>query len=670
MPPADLPPELAAHPQYAVERELGRGGMGVVYLARNRRMDRPEVLKVLAPEAVARPGARDRFLREIWAAARLHHPNVVTAYSVLELGRLLALAMEYVDGRDLARVVRDDGPLPVAAAVSHARQALAGLQHAHEAGLIHRDIKPANLILRSAHGRDTVKVLDFGLAKASAEAGSKLTETGTVMGTPAYIAPEQTLDSASADIRADVYSAGCTLFHLLAGRTPFIGSMVEVIVAHRSQPPPPLGALRPDVPPALAAVVARMLAKDPADRFATPAEAADALEHAARPAAVAVVGSRSAGGGTTTGLSAAEDESPASAVTQAGGGSDTVVARPAVPRVRRTWVAGLALGLVVTAVVGGWLIAPRPGPSADPDPEPSPPAAAEPQPPGPPAADDGSTPLFNGTDLNGWQPSAVGGSHWRVEGGRLTASGPSAGYLHTERADFGDFHLKARVRVNRGGTGGVGFGPFDGTRFQVNITANGPPMCAGSLICGPPYRALVDFGRQLVEPDVPFDLEVRAEGGRIRAWVNGEPTADHTLPADEPRRPGPLTLQQFDGQCVLTFDSIRIKELHPPAAKPAPAATGPKILHYWQSGMNGKPVGTARLQFAADGRILNPQGLSAGGGTWRLADNGRRLVLRWPNKRAPGGVWVDTYTSADGVHFSGRNNDKPPATLRGLLTAP
>src|SRR5262249_47703655 len=149
-----------------VLRELGRGGMGVVYLARNRRMDRLEVLKVVSRQLTDKSESAERFLREIRSAARLNHNNIVTAYAAPQAGALLLFAMEYVDGEDLARVVQDRGPLPVVNACYYIRQAALGLQHAHEKGMVHRDIKPQNLILAREGRKHLVKILDFGLAKA------------------------------------------------------------------------------------------------------------------------------------------------------------------------------------------------------------------------------------------------------------------------------------------------------------------------------------------------------------------------------------------------------------------------------------------------------------------------------------------------------------------------
>ena len=279
--PSAVPPELANHPDYRIVRELGRGGMGVVYLARNTIMDRDEVLKVAHRALLEKPGASDRFLQEIRSAAQLMHVNVVRAYSVLRLGDLLVFAMEYVPGDDLAKIVRKQGALPVAHACNYAAQVALGLQHAHEKGMVHRDIKPSNLILSKDGKKPVVKILDFGLAKMTSEVGfaRDLTGSNKMLGTPDYIAPEQILDAAKADIRADIYSLGCTLYYLLAGSPPFAGgSLYEVLHAHNTTTATSLNLVRPDVPAELAAVVAKMLAKEPRKRYQTPGEVAKALQ--------------------------------------------------------------------------------------------------------------------------------------------------------------------------------------------------------------------------------------------------------------------------------------------------------------------------------------------------------------------------------------------------------
>ena len=279
--PDDLPPGLANHPDYKIVRELGRGGMGVVYLAHNTLMGRDEVLKVMGRNIIEKPGVEERFLREIRAVARLRHANIVTAHTAFRLGEDgIAFAMEYVDGYDLSKLVKSKGPLPVAHACNFVYQAALGLQHAHEEGMVHRDIKPGNLMLTRKADRPVIKVLDFGLAKATREQAldTELTREGQMLGTPDYIAPEQTLDAQKADIRADIYSLGCTLYYLLAGNPPFKGtSLFEVLQSHHSVQAKPLSAVRPDVPAELAAVVAKMMAKAPEQRYQTPAEVAKAL---------------------------------------------------------------------------------------------------------------------------------------------------------------------------------------------------------------------------------------------------------------------------------------------------------------------------------------------------------------------------------------------------------
>ena len=278
---SSLPPGLAEHADYEVLRELGRGGMGVVYLAENRLMGRKEVLKVVGSHLLNRQGVLERFLREIRSAASLNHPNIVTAYSVSRVGESLVFAMQYVEGYDLSKLVKTSGPLSVPHACNFAYQTALGLQHAHEHGMVHRDIKPSNLMLAREGNKPVVKVLDFGLAKVTSERAvdGGLTGEGQMLGSPHYVAPEQTVDAQKADIRADIYSLGCTLYCLLAGHPPFDGpSLYELLQAHQSMDPTPLNLLRPMVPVELAAVVAKMLAKEPDRRYQAPKDVAQALK--------------------------------------------------------------------------------------------------------------------------------------------------------------------------------------------------------------------------------------------------------------------------------------------------------------------------------------------------------------------------------------------------------
>jgi serine/threonine-protein kinase len=289
--------------QYRILQRLGAGGMGEVYKAIHLAMDRVVALKVLGPNMVQDPRARARFQREIRGAGRLNHPNIVMAHDADEAAGHYFLVMEFVEGCDLAELVRQRGRPPAALACEIARQVALGLQHAHENGLVHRDIKPANLMLAfppsaPAAPNDpgttlclpdwptppVVKILDFGLARLvhpdneSADAKNAVTREGTVVGTPEFMSPEQATGEPGLDVRSDVYSLGCTLYFLLAGRPPFVSKTVhETITRHLTEPPQPLHHVWPEVPPALAAIVARMLAKRPEDRYQTPAEVARVL---------------------------------------------------------------------------------------------------------------------------------------------------------------------------------------------------------------------------------------------------------------------------------------------------------------------------------------------------------------------------------------------------------
>src|SRR5262249_14799821 len=245
---------------YVLLERLGEGGMGQVFKARHQNLGRAVALKVIRSERLG-PDAVRRCQRELRAMARLSHSSIVHAYDAGEVGGVLFFTMEYVEGTDLQKLVRLAGPLPVARACGFMRQAALALQHAHEQGLVHRDVKPANLLLTAAGG---IKLLDLGLARLKHGPGdpesSTLTQEGEVMGTPDFMAPEQTVESHRADIRADLYSLGGTLYFLLTGRVPFPGGSVgEKLVKHQLREPEPLAALRPEVPAALAAVVQKLM---------------------------------------------------------------------------------------------------------------------------------------------------------------------------------------------------------------------------------------------------------------------------------------------------------------------------------------------------------------------------------------------------------------------------
>jgi serine/threonine protein kinase len=277
--------DLILGPYVLLER-LGEGGMGQVFKARHRRMDRVAALKVIRRDKLGNSEAIRRFFREVQAAAALDHPNIVSAYDADEVGGVYYFAMEYVEGKDLGRLVKEKGPLKIGKACEYMRQAALGLQHAFEKGMVHRDIKPSNLIVRnggSSHeGGALVKILDMGVARVSGtiadDGGAPLTLAHSVLGTPDFIAPEQAADSHAADIRSDLYSLGCTFHYILTGQVPFPAEApMEKLLKHHLEAPPPVESLRPEVPRGVVKLVRRLMAKSPADRPQTPAEVAAVL---------------------------------------------------------------------------------------------------------------------------------------------------------------------------------------------------------------------------------------------------------------------------------------------------------------------------------------------------------------------------------------------------------
>ncbi|MEU8900563.1 serine/threonine-protein kinase [Nocardia sp. NPDC048505] len=258
---------------YVIERRLGAGGMGAVHLARHPRLPRHDALKVLAPGRSADPGFRERFRREAELASRLDHPNLVSVYGSGADGELLWIAMQFVDGQDAAALVRAGG-LPAGRAVAIVAEAARGLDAVHAAGLLHRDVKPANILV--SRDGDRVLVTDFGIAKE--ETGG--TATGTMPATLAYAAPEQ-IRGGELDRRADVYGLGATLYHLLTGQLPFRRETAAAMLhAQLSAPPPRPSRVAPGLPVALDDVIARAMAKDPAQRYDSCGELAEAARAA------------------------------------------------------------------------------------------------------------------------------------------------------------------------------------------------------------------------------------------------------------------------------------------------------------------------------------------------------------------------------------------------------
>jgi serine/threonine protein kinase len=264
--------------KYKVLEKLGSGGMGSVYLCEHKLMRRRVAVKVLPTAKAQDESALQRFFREARAVAALDHPNIVHAYDIDQDESLHFLVMEYVDGASLQEIVKKSGPMDIPRACDYIRQSTLGLDHAHQAGLIHRDIKPGNILVDRT---GVVKILDMGLARFFNDDDDVLTKKfdENVLGTADYLAPEQAIDSHDVDIRADIYSLGATFYYMLTGRTPFgEGTVAQKLLWHQNRQPKSVSEFRPEVPPGLVAIIAKMMAKDKFERYQAPAEIAAALE--------------------------------------------------------------------------------------------------------------------------------------------------------------------------------------------------------------------------------------------------------------------------------------------------------------------------------------------------------------------------------------------------------
>src|SRR5688500_15820215 len=269
---AVLQAALGAH--YSLERELGRGGMAAVYLARDLRHRRPVAVKVLHPELSAVLGP-ERFLKEVEVTASLQHPHILPLFDSGSAGGLLYYVMPFVEGETLRQRLERERQLPVAEAVRIATEVASALDYAHRRGIVHRDIKPENILLQDG----AALVADFGIALAVQQAGgSRMTQTGMSLGTPAYMSPEQAMGEREIGARSDVYALGAMAYEMLAGEPPFTGPSSQAIVAKvLTEQPPPLRPKRPTVPPAAEAAILTALQKLPADRWGTAKEFSDAL---------------------------------------------------------------------------------------------------------------------------------------------------------------------------------------------------------------------------------------------------------------------------------------------------------------------------------------------------------------------------------------------------------
>lgn len=654
----EVPPDLRDHPRYEILEKLGQGGMGVVYKARHRLMNRVVALKVIHPRLVTNRATVERFRRELMGAARSGHPNIVSALDAERAGETLFLVLEYFPGISLARVIEEHRQLPIALACDYIRQAALGLQHAFEQGLVHRDIKPQNLMVL-ARGRESgvrvqesggselpappaglVKILDFGLARfvsetcepteaaaTSVAAGDPplLTQASTLMGTPEYIAPEQAQSASSADIRADIYSLGCTLYHLLAGHTPFPhGSAVQKVKAHLEETPKHLSDIRPEVPAELGRVIDKMLAKDPAQRYQTPVEVAAALTPLAKhePEPSATVESRAGTSGsdrrrwpfalagtfavgvacvlglifvppmqefaqtviriaTNKGVLEIEaDEDLDITVKQAG---KVAVAEILEKKTKRVYELTAVDGEIEAKLPDGTrlkttqfklarggrqefsaklLLAALPESAR---------------------VEAGWVQLFNGKDLAGWKASTglaepAGRGTFSVEDGMLVARGNAR--LRSERGDYANFHYRIEAKVEQGTKG---FSSFRTeldypSGYRVNLC---PIMDQGDQgQCGSLWVQTRPWASNLVKPVAEkivesgdwFTQEVIAKGSHIEIKINGKTVVNKVDTTFARGHVGVDTADDIMRARAVRFKKIEIKELPPTPSQP-PAAT-------------------------------------------------------------------------------------------------
>ncbi len=388
--------------RYVLLELIGQGGMGRVYLARDTRLNRRVALKILAPERINNPRAVARFQREARVGAQLQHENLVRVYDFGESNGRFFLVMEFIEGKTIGHLLSEQGPMPVATAVRLVRQVALGLGHAHRKGLIHRDVNPYNILV--THD-GVAKLADLGLAIDMSDS-DHVTREGATVGTFDYVAPEQARHSHAADIRSDIYSLGCTLYHMLSGQVPFPSpSLPEKLFAHQAMEPTPLEQIAPGIPVGLADVVRAMMRKQPSDRYETPTQVVQALELYIDEGSAAHRGDavRSPSEGLTrpdAGGIPGSSPSPRSAADMVASGSDTQAAPtsvmaavsssppPEAPSVLAVTAAGAALDPVTPrgAVVG----APRPVGQAT--------TVAGPSPSGSTDLDDSAIPLLTPTD--------------------------------------------------------------------------------------------------------------------------------------------------------------------------------------------------------------------------------------------------------------------------------
>lgn len=545
--------------KYRILNRLGRGGMGVVYAAEDTLLKRPVAIKVLSSAVAKNPESLKRFLREAQAAARLIHPHVVAIHEIDQRDGLWFIVMEMIEGGSLQDYLRRQTALPWPEATRLLADACQGLIAAHRVGLVHRDIKPANL-MRTAEGR--VKLVDFGLAKAACET-SELTATGTVIGTPNFMSPEQWRAEPLDDL-SDIYSLGATYHALLTGQAPYAGrDPLQVMYACCSEPPPDPSRCGVEIPAACVAIIQRAMAKEPMDRYANahqmladllgllgedaPADPSsdgtNASSHAPTPAANSFDFSVITAGGSAT-AAATNDRRRGTGGRWNSRGPKLLLS-----------AVGIIASLVLVAFVISSAIAPSGNRQSVAE------SSAEP-------TTDGWVSLFNGRDLNDWWTVPDRPGFWGVQNGILVGSlkdgdNNSSSYLFTNRNDYANFHCRAEVKIDASGNSGIFFRADSNASLPQGLEAQ-----IGTSDMGDLHRTWAHSEQPLavhesnfvVRPGDWVTLEIRAEGSHVVVMVDGRITEEITEHPDAPHH-GHLAIQAYGPETEVAIRKLEIREL-------------------------------------------------------------------------------------------------------------
>ena len=620
--PCDTPGRIGRLDHYEIIELVGHGGMGAVLRAFDTKLSRVVAVKVMAPELAANPTAVKRFLREAKAAAAVHHDHVVTIHAIEEMHRPPYLVMQFIEGQTLQQKIDKEGALELAEILRIGSQAAAGLAAAHKLGLIHRDVKPANILLEN--GVERVKITDFGLARAADDV--EVTQTGIIAGTPQYMSPEQARGEVM-DARGDLFSLGSVLYTMCTGRPAFRAETTMGVLKRVCEDAPrPIREVNAEIPAWLEAIVTRLLAKNPAERFESAAEVAEQLSqhlaHLQNPAQVprpATVGlppvaappyapARSANGSATAmllilaivvlglpvallGLSfvawylyaGAERPDLGQINSQFGSGGSSGSMGGSSRTLPGDWNRSEIIGIAGTPTdwphsTEGFLQLAANASSFE--------------------------PIFNGQDLTGWMQPPGAPPAWQVEDGVLVGRGAYS-YLVSMRRDYRDFHLRAELRINDGGNSGLYFRaelPADWKThgcigYEAEITGTDEEGKTGSLRRYPQPAVLAQVEEPLVPAGEWFTYEVIAVGNRLETLVNGQPAASVI---DDTHAQGGIALQLIrEDTTVVEFRKIELKELMPASQF---AASG------WTSLFNGQNLAGWRAQSGSwtvkDGAIV------------------------------------------------------------------